>query len=156
MLSASPAWAKRLYAYFRLALRALLLHPLRELFTPQGRKGPARFLANYAPEGLLPYSAEERARLASFMTCIACGLCDLVCPIPARAGREKFPGPSLVARAYSRATPDLVKIGPALAYVDACAECRLCEAVCPRRVPLVEMFEFSKRKLAQQSELGQK
>ncbi len=140
---------KKLYAYLLLSVRALILHPLRELFTPRWKKGAPRFLANYVPEGCVPYSAEERARLAAYMTCVSCGLCDLVCPLPLRVGRLAFPGPSIIARAYSRGTPDLINIGGAVAFTESCNECRLCETICPRQVPLREIFDFSKRKIAE-------
>ena len=117
---------KQLVAYLRLALRALVLHPLRVLFTPPEQRGKAGFLASYAGEGLVPYTVAERALLPRFGGCINCGVCDAICPIVlggplpagAAAGVDRaaegfgaallaFHGPSFIALAWSRASPEL-------------------------------------------------
>ena len=86
---------KRLIALFFLAWRAVVLHPLRALLA--GPRGKERFLQNYAPEGLVPYSADERARLPRFSGCIQCGLCDAVCPLMPQLAPAQWRGPSLSA-----------------------------------------------------------
>jgi len=138
---------KRLRAYLLLALRAVLWHPLRVLFTPAAQQGKARFLANYAGDGLVPYSPEERVQLPRFGGCINCGVCDTVCPlVGAVAG---FRGPSAVAISYSRATPELRSLRAALGALDLCGDCRLCQDSCPRSVPLLDIFRFTRHKLEQ-------
>jgi succinate dehydrogenase/fumarate reductase-like Fe-S protein len=138
---------KKFLALALLGLRALLLHPLRQLFTPAERKGKRRFLSNYAPEALVPMTAQDRADLLRFSGCINCGLCDAVCPLVGRVAPEDFRGPSLFALAYSRATPELPHLRRVITVLDACGPCQLCQDVCPRAVPLLEIFTFTKRKL---------
>ena len=127
--------------------RALLLHPLRQLFTPAERKGKRRFLANYAAEALVPMTAQDRTELPRFSGCINCGLCDAVCPLVGRAAPEDFRGPSLFALAYSRATPELPHLRRVISTLDECGSCHVCQDVCPRAVPLLAIFAFTKRKL---------
>jgi succinate dehydrogenase/fumarate reductase-like Fe-S protein len=138
---------KQLFAYLLLGLRALFLHPLRTLLTPADRRGKQLFLSNYAGEGLVPYSAAERAELPTFSGCIQCGLCDAVCPLVGRV--EGFRGPSLFAVAYSRATPELRNLRGEIAALDSCGTCRLCQDACPRAVPLLRIFQFTQLKLSQ-------
>ena len=138
---------KKLIALALLGLRALLLHPLRQLFTPAERKGKRRFLANYAAEALVPMTAQDRTELPRFSGCINCGLCDAVCPLVGRAAPEDFRGPSLFALAYSRATPELPHLRRVISALDECGSCHVCQDVCPRAVPLLEIFAFTKRKL---------
>jgi succinate dehydrogenase/fumarate reductase-like Fe-S protein len=138
---------KKLFALLLLGLRALFLHPLAQLFTPAERKGKQRFLSNYAPEALVPMTAQDRADLLRFSTCINCGLCDVVCPLVGRLAPEDFRGPSLFALAYSRATPELPHLRRVISALDACGPCHACQDVCPRAVPLLEIFAFTRRKL---------
>jgi succinate dehydrogenase/fumarate reductase-like Fe-S protein len=140
---------KKLFALLLLGLRALFLHPIAQLFTPAERKGKRRFLSNYAPDGLVPMTAQDRADLLRFSGCINCGLCDAVCPLVGRAAPEDFRGPSLFALAYSRATPELPHLRRVISALDACGPCHACQDVCPRAVPLLEIFAFTRRKLAE-------
>jgi succinate dehydrogenase/fumarate reductase-like Fe-S protein len=140
---------KKLLALALLGLRALVLHPFAQLFTPAERKGKRRFLSNYAPEALIPMTARDRAELLRFSGCINCGLCDAVCPLVGRAAPEEFRGPSLFALAYSRATPELPHLRRVISALDACGDCHVCQDVCPRGVPLLEIFAFTKRKLVE-------
>jgi succinate dehydrogenase/fumarate reductase-like Fe-S protein len=136
---------RHLLALLRLALRALVLHPLQVVFVSRASRGKARFLQNYAVEGLVPYSADERAALPGFSGCVNCGLCDAVCPILS----DSFRGPSLFALAFSRATPELRALRAAVGALDGCGTCRLCQQTCPRAVPLLDIFAFTRRKLAE-------
>jgi succinate dehydrogenase/fumarate reductase-like Fe-S protein len=140
---------KRVLALLLLGLRALVLHPLAQLFTPPERKGKRRFLANYAPEALVPMSAGDRAELPSFSGCVNCGLCDAVCPLVGRGELQDWRGPSLFAIAYSRATPELPHLRAVIATLDDCGVCHACQDVCPRAVPLLAIFAFTRRKLAE-------
>lgn len=143
---------KLLRAFFMLALRALVLQPWVRLWRGSGVTGEQRFLAAFSPEGLLPYSARERDELSSFSACVSCGLCDAVCPLPGTVPLRDFGGPSLFARAYSRSTPQLGSLRAPLAVLDGCGTCSLCQGACPRGVPLLRIFAFTRRKLAELDE----
>ncbi|MFL5310985.1 MAG: 4Fe-4S dicluster domain-containing protein [Myxococcales bacterium] len=137
----------RLFALLLLGLRALVLHPIAQLFTPPERKGKRGFLANYAPEALVPMTVDDRAALPRFSGCVNCGLCDAVCPLIGRAELQEWRGPSLFAIAYSRATPQLPHLRAVIGTLDACGVCQACQDVCPRAVPLLDIFAFTRRKL---------
>jgi succinate dehydrogenase/fumarate reductase-like Fe-S protein len=140
---------KRLVALLLLGLRALVLHPFRALFTPAARKGKRGFLANYGPEALVPMSAGDRAELWRFSGCVNCGLCDAVCPLVGRLPPADWRGPSLFALAYSRATPELPHLRATVSALDGCGPCHACQDICPRAVPLLAIFAFTRRKLAE-------
>lgn len=53
-----------------LRYRAAIVHPLKKLFSRDERTGKQRFLDNYAPEGLLPTTEEERRILHAASRCI--------------------------------------------------------------------------------------
>ena len=142
---------RRLLALFFLAWRAIVLHPIRVALA--GPRGKERFLANYTPEALVPYSALDRAQLPRFGGCIQCGVCDAICPLIPVLPRAQWRGPSLFAVAYSRATPELSHLRTPVALLDRCGACRACQDTCPRAVPLLEIFAFSRRKLAQVDEV---
>lgn len=143
---------KRFFAFFLLGVRAVFIHPIRQLFTPPDRKGKAGFLRNYAPEALVPATQQDRRDLMRFTGCVNCGLCDAVCPLVPQLPPSEWRGPSLFALAYSRASPELPHLRGPVAILDLCGTCTRCRDVCPRGVPLLDIFAFTRRKLAQVDE----
>lgn len=137
-------------AFAFLGYRALIVHPFHRLMQGKSRRGPAAFLKNYAHEGLIPVSASEREQLPQFMKCVGCGLCDAVCPLVGKLDRRDFAGPSIVALAWTRATPDLAVVAGTLKHLPAdCGSCTKCVDICPPRVPLLDLFAYANRKLDQ-------
>lgn len=145
-MSAGPL--KKLKGNLYLGYRALIAHPLRKLFDTDPRSGKERFLANYAPEGLVPISLEDRAVLKGASRCIHCGLCDAYDPSMSALPRTMYDGASLLPVAYARATPGLNRIAAVLERLEDAALVKA-ERVCPTRVPLKEIAAMLKRKLAE-------
>jgi len=137
---------RRLKGDLYLAYRALIAHPLKRLFSTDVRSGKQRFLDNYAPEGLVPMSAEDRRILQEAARCIHCGLCDAYDLALAVISRTTYDGASLLPIAYSRATPDLPRARPALIALREEHLARS-EAVCPTRVPLRSIARYLHRKM---------
>lgn len=135
----------RLAADGYLAWRALVAHPLRRAFDA-GPRGREKFLAHYAPEGLVPTTPEDKAMLAAAGRCIACGLCDAFDGQLGRLPRAVYGGAALVPLRYARSSVDLVHAGAAIRAVDPAAY-RDAEAVCPTRVPLVALAGWLKERL---------
>jgi succinate dehydrogenase/fumarate reductase-like Fe-S protein len=129
-----------------LAYRALVAHPLKRLFSTDERSGKQRFLDNYAPEGLVPISAEDRRILQGAARCIHCGLCEAYDLARAAVSRTVYDGASLLPIAYSRATPDLPRARAALISLREDNLARS-EAVCPTRVPLRSIARYLQRKM---------
>jgi succinate dehydrogenase/fumarate reductase-like Fe-S protein len=139
---------RRWRALVFLGIQAVFVHPWRLLFRPRSARGKPRFLTNYGPERLLPVSPADREAMPAFMRCIGCGLCDVVCPLVGKLDRRRFQGPSVVALAYTRATPDLKHVAATLAHLPAdCGACTLCVDTCPTRVPLRDLFAYGNRQL---------
>lgn len=140
----------KLSADLYLAWRAVVVHPLRKLRDrrPKGKEG---FLANYAVEGLVPTTAGDKAMLAAAGRCISCGLCDQLDGQLGRIARGEYDGASLLPRQYARSSVEIVHARAAIERIDPEAY-RAGEAVCPTRVPLVELARWLKVRLARVEE----
>lgn len=137
---------KRLKGDLYMGYRAAIAHPLRLLFSRDERTGKQKFLDNYAPEGLLPTSAEDRETLQAASRCIHCGLCDAYDAALAALPRTLYDGASVLPVAWSRATPDLPAARAALERILP-EQLARAEAVCPTRVPLRRIVAYLHRKL---------
>jgi hypothetical protein len=113
-----------------------------------GRKtGIALFHENYEADRLPAVDAADRARLATFSRCIACGLCDVGEADRVAASRGAYPGLMSVVLASSRSMPDFDAAQIALEHVPE-EVLRAKEALCPAGVPFVELSRFVRRKAA--------
>jgi succinate dehydrogenase/fumarate reductase-like Fe-S protein len=121
------------------------------LFRLDERSGARRFLDNYAPEGLVPMTEEDRAVLNGAARCIHCGLCDAYDLALAVIPRTVYDGASVLPIAYSRATPDLPRARAALGRLRD-EHLVKAEKVCPTRVPLRRIAGYLQRKLVEVSE----
>jgi succinate dehydrogenase/fumarate reductase-like Fe-S protein len=136
----------RLKGDLYMAYRAAIAHPLRLLFSMDERTGKQRFLDNYAPEGLVPTSAQDREVLKAASRCIHCGLCDAYDPTLSSLPRAVYDGASVMPISWSRATPEIPRARSALPSISTDVLARA-EAVCPTRVPLRRIAEYLKAKL---------
>ncbi len=136
---------KRLAADGYLAWRALVAHPLRRVFDA-GPRGKEKFLAHYAPEGLVPTTPADKAMLAAAGRCIGCGLCDAFDGQLTRLPKAVYGGAALVPLRYARSS---VELGHARGALDAIVPraYRDAEAVCPTRVPLVALAGWLQERL---------
>ncbi len=113
-----------------------------------GRKtGIALFHENYEADRLPAVDAADRARLATFSRCFACGLCDVGEAERIAASRGAYPGLMGVVLASSRSMPDFDAAKVALTHVPE-EVLREKEAICPAGVPFVELSRFVRRKAA--------
>lgn len=123
--------ASRLRALSYLGYRALLAHPVKRL--RQRGTGLERFLANYAPEGLVPSDPEDRALGEAAAACVACGLCETGCALATAVPTLRSLGLEAAFRLYGKSSTELPHAREALL---ACAGCTGCEALCPTGVPI--------------------
>lgn len=144
---------KKLQGDLYMGYRAAIVHPLKKLFSRDQRTGKQRFLDNYAREGLIPTSEEDREVLKLASRCIHCGLCDAFDPTLSSLPRTVYGGVSLLPISYSRATPDMPRARMAIEAIQPEALAQA-EAVCPTRVPLQRIARYLEGRLAQLDALG--
>src|SRR5262249_53884921 len=94
------------------------------------RRGLVLFHENYDADRLPPVDAVERARIATFSRCIACGLCDIGEADRIARSRGAYPGLMRVVLASSRSMPDYDAASLALDHVPDDV-LRSKEAICP-------------------------
>src|SRR5688572_1843899 len=127
-----------------LALLLLALALLRTLWRRargERRAGLERFRENYADDGLASLSAADRAQMADFGRCIACGRCDRGDGPRIAAARGQFQGTMNLVLAATRSLPDYTAAARSFAFLTD-AELEQKEALCPTRVPLRRLAAF--------------
>jgi ferredoxin len=97
--------------------------------------GSDRFVANYAPDRVLPIPDHVRQSLPAWHGCIGCGLCDAVGP------RPEVSVMTLVGAGLRDFTMREDVAGNAQAVLDA-GDCSAMERLCPVRVPIGEVLRF--------------
>jgi succinate dehydrogenase/fumarate reductase-like Fe-S protein len=123
--------ASRLRALSYLGYRAVLAHPLKRL--RQRGSGLDRFLASYAPDGLVPSDPDDRALGEAASACVACGLCETGCELATAVPTLRALGLEAAFRLYGKSSAELPYAREAL---QACAGCTGCDALCPTGVPI--------------------
>ncbi len=134
----------RLFALAVLGMRAVLhylIRPFRRI-----KVGEQNFVRQFLPDDLLPTHGQSRDLFAQAARCTGCGLCDALCAMEGRLTAGAI-GPSYVARAVSRSTPDLAVAQGDLAVFRQCGDCRRCERWCPYDVPLQGLLDDARATL---------
>lgn len=109
------------------------------------KTGLALFRENYDADRLPPVAADERAQLARFSRCIACGRCDLGEADRIARSKGAYPGLMAIVLASSRSMPDFDAAALALEHVpDEVLAAK--EPTCPTSVPFVELARFVRTK----------
>jgi hypothetical protein len=113
-----------------------------------GRKtGLALYHENYDADRLPALDAADRAGVAAFSRCIACGQCDSGEADRIARSRGAYAGLMSVVLASSRSMPDYDAAALALDHVPEDV-LREKEKTCPANVPFVELARFVRRKAA--------
>lgn len=119
------------------------LHLLRRATFTYRRGGAKQFRANFDPEHLLPVTPNDREMLPAWQSCIACGLCDKVCPDLLSIVQEgRGVAPQLIASGLHRDLTAYNLVFPDASYLASCNECSDCEDICPVDIPLQSLAEF--------------
>lgn len=111
------------------------------------RTGLALFHKNYDADRLPPLDSSEREKVVAFSRCIACGRCDVGEASRIAASNGSYTGLMAIALASSRSMPDF---DAAVLALDCVPEEVLAEkeAICPVRLPFVELARFVRAKAA--------
>jgi succinate dehydrogenase/fumarate reductase-like Fe-S protein len=111
------------------------------------KTGLPLFHENYDADRLPPVAPAERAELARFSRCIACGRCDVGEAERIARSSGAYPGLMAIALASSRSMPDFDAAALALDHVpeEVLAEK---EEVCPTGVPFRDLARFVRAKAA--------
>lgn len=113
------------------------------------RRGLARFLESYGPEGLFPLEPEEKDVVASLSRCTACGACDARFDAYDRIARTTLRSPSELVLAASRSLPDWDALAAPIAELEK-GDLAALEAVCPARVPFARVARVAKERALRQ------
>lgn len=130
------AWINLAWSFGR---HVTLQMPARAL----GRgSGVRRFRDAVLPEGYVPLDSAEREAIPSFMQCIHCGLCSLVCPDIRNASASAWDEAWTFVAGPSRS---IDRAPVAAAGIPSCADCAACADVCPTGVPIPQMAAALRR-----------
>ncbi len=111
------------------------------------KTGLPLFHENYDADRLPAVDAHERAQMARFSRCIACGRCDLGEAERIGQSRGAYPGLMAIVLVSSRSMPDHDAAARALDHVPESVLAEK-EAICPTAVPFVELGRFIRTKAA--------
>ena len=139
----SPFMRGRIKALWLLAC-ALVMTLLRRLFSGRGT-GLSAFRANYDADGLPPLDAAERASMAGFQRCIACGLCDRGEAERIAASGGAYRGVMALVLSGSRSMPDFRAAAYSFSFVDEDVLAEK-ERICPTGVRFRELSRFVREK----------
>jgi hypothetical protein len=133
---------QRAHALFLLALALV-----RSLFMRLVRRGDGvtLFRRNYDADGLPPVTDDERAAMAGFGRCIACGLCDRGESERIQTSGGAYRGVMALVLSASRSMPDYRAAAYGFGFVPL-EVLRAKERICPGRVPIARMAEFVQAK----------
>ncbi len=106
------------------------------------------FLMNYGPDRLPAVAPDERARMASFSRCFACGRCDVGEGERMRASKGAYPGLMALVLASSRSMPDYDAAVRAFQFVPV-EVLRSKRRVCPADVPFEDLARFVEAKASE-------
>ena len=123
--------SSRLSSLAYLAWRAVGVQPAKRAV--QEGSGAERFEKNYAAEGLVPTTEEDREVAEAASACVACGVCEARCELMAATPHVRALGLHTAFRLYSKSTTELPWAREAL---EACERCKGCETACPTGVPI--------------------
>jgi hypothetical protein len=129
----------RVKALFLLAL-ALLRTLWRRAFT-RHVDGLARFRENYAADGLVAISPEQRQEMADFGRCIGCGRCERDDGARILQSEGRFKGTMGLVLAASRSMPEYRAAARGFAFLSE-ADLIAKERLCPTGVPLRRLAAF--------------
>ena len=133
----------RIKALFLLAFA--LVRTLLRRAVGGGRDGLRSFKSNYAADGLLPVTPEERTKLADFGGCIACGICDRGESVRIARSQGAYAGVMEAVLAASRSMPDYAAAAIAFSHV-ADDQLAAKERTCPTAVPMRQIAAFVRAK----------
>jgi hypothetical protein len=107
--------------------------------------GLEQFHRNYGAERLAPISRDERATLARFSSCIACGRCDFGEGERMSQSGGEYPGLMQLVLASTRNIPDYDAAARGFSHVPD-EVLRKKVARCPVRFPFAMLAAFVRRK----------
>jgi hypothetical protein len=129
----------KLYALTLLAW-AFVLRLFKNLFG-RGPRGLSLFRVNYEKERLGSLTETERAELADFGRCIACGRCNIGDGARIVESKGAYPGTMALMLASSRSMPDFHLAAGALLWISE-EELAQKETICPTYVPMRRIAAF--------------